>query len=73
MPYIRFKHKDGKFDIVRINGLQVCLDHGTVKEFYRPSEHQWINPLKDPIRVRSDQSIPITFDYRRSILNTEIP
>jgi hypothetical protein len=69
MPYIRFKHQDGKFDIVRINGLQACLDHGTVREFYRPSEEQWIDPLKDPIKMRCDRSIPIKFDKRRSILN----
>ena len=46
--------RDAKFDIVRINGLQACLDHGTVREFYRPSEEQWIDPLKDPSESSPD-------------------
>jgi hypothetical protein len=64
MPYIRFKHQNGKYDIVRFNGLQPCLDHGTVKEFYRPFEERWIDPFKDPTRKRSDESIQITSDRR---------
>ena len=53
MAFIRFKHQNGKIDIVRTFGLQTCLDQGFVKEFYRPSEKRWIDPLKDPIRKRS--------------------
>ena len=53
MAFIRFKHQDGKIDIVRTFGLQTCLDQGFVKEFYRPSEKRWIDPLKDPIRKKS--------------------
>ncbi len=65
MSYMRFKHQDGKNDMVRVTGLQVCLDQGAVQEFYRPFEKQWIDPLKDPVRKRSGQSLPITFDNRR--------
>jgi len=36
--------------MVRVTGLQVCLDQGAVKEFYRSSEQQWIDPLKDPVK-----------------------
>jgi hypothetical protein len=62
---ISFKHQDGKNVMVRVTGLQVCLDQGAVKEFYRPSEQQWIDPLKDPVRKRSGQSLSITFDNKR--------
>ena len=65
MAFIRFKHQDDKYDIVRVNGLQLCLDRGMVKEFFRPSERRWIDPLKDPIRKRSDPST-LTIPDRRS-------
>jgi hypothetical protein len=64
MAFIKFKHLDGKYDIVRVVGLQLCLDQGMVKEFYRPSEKRWIDPLIDPIRKRSDPSFPTMSDRR---------
>jgi hypothetical protein len=66
MAFVRFKHQDGRHDMVRVTGFQVCLDRGKVNEFYRPSEGTWIDPLNDPIRKRPDKSIPITFDNRRT-------
>jgi hypothetical protein len=69
MAFIRFKHQDDKYDIVRVNGLQLCLDRGMVKEFFRPSERRWIDPLKDPIRKRSDSSTFTMPDRRSNIQN----
>ena len=49
MAYVRFKHQDGKHDMVRFTGFQVCLDRGKVNDFYRPSEGKtryvgiWLN------------------------------
>jgi hypothetical protein len=37
-----------------------------VKEFYRPSEKRWVDPLKDPVRKRSDASFPIIADRRKN-------
>ncbi len=64
MTSIRFKHKDGKYDMVNANGLQACLNRSMVKEFYRPSEKRWIDPLKDPVRKRYDSSYPAVYDRR---------
>jgi len=67
MTTIRFINQDGKYDMVSgAIGLQVCLDRSMVKEFYRPSEDRWIDPLKDPIRRRPDPSFPTTSDRRRN-------
>lgn len=64
MSYIRFKHQDETYDLVSTIGLQACLNRGIVKEFYRPSEKRWINPLKDPIRKRPNPSFPAEADRR---------
>ncbi|MGO9379054.1 MAG: GSU3473 family protein [Dissulfurispiraceae bacterium] len=66
MAFIRFKHQNGKSDIVRTFGLQTCIDQGIVKEFYRPSEKRWIDPLKDPVRKRSGAFDITTPDRRRN-------
>ncbi|HXW69272.1 MAG TPA: hypothetical protein VEJ88_06655 [Dissulfurispiraceae bacterium] len=64
MTSIRFRHHDDKYDMVNASGLQTCIDRGIVKEFYRPSEKRWIDPLKDPIRKNSDSSFPASSDRR---------
>lgn len=66
MAFIRFRHQDDKYDIVRVTGLQLCLDQGIVKEFYRPSEGRWIDPLKNPIRKRASDPSILTMPDRRS-------
>ena len=64
MTSIRFKHPDETYDMVNDVGLQVCLNRRMVKEFYRPSEKRWIDPLKDPVRKRSDPAFPTNSDRR---------
>jgi hypothetical protein len=67
MGYIKFRHHNGKHDMVNFNGLQLCIDQGVVREFYRPSEKQWVNPIIGPIRKKSDQSIQNAGGDRRNI------
>jgi len=67
MTTIRFKNQDEEYDMVNDIGLQSCLNRGVVKEFYRPSEKRWIDPLKDPIRKRSDSSFSAAADRRMHI------
>jgi hypothetical protein len=65
MGYIKFRHLNGKYDMVNFNGLQLCINRGVVGEFYRPSERQWVNPIIGPIRKSSDQSVMVVGQDRR--------
>ncbi len=66
MASIRFKRQDEKYDMVNAIGLQACINHSEVKEFYRPSEKRWIDPLKDRIRKRADPTFPTASDRRKN-------
>ncbi len=47
---LHVQYKNGSEGYVDARTLDRLLSGKTVKQFYRPSEKQWINVYRDPIR-----------------------
>jgi hypothetical protein len=48
---IKVKYKNNRFDLVQGELLDLLLEEGKVKQFYRYSEDRWITVGRDPVRA----------------------
>ena len=48
---IKVKYKNNRFDLVKGEVLDLLLEEGKIKQFYRYSEDKWVTVGRDPIRM----------------------
>ncbi|MDH4232317.1 MAG: hypothetical protein OEW04_09860 [Nitrospirota bacterium] len=48
---IKVKYKNNRFDLVKGEMLDLLLEEGKIKQFYRYSENKWITVGRDPVRA----------------------
>ena len=48
---IKVKYKNNRFDFVKGEILDLLIEEGKIKQFYRYSEEKWITVGRDPMRA----------------------